>query len=116
MSSALFAELLATRGGESGVPVYREFLRVSAMSAGLYLLPVGQKDAQQPHHEDELYYVIGGRGRMRVGNEERSVGTGMAVFIPAGMKHEFYAIEQDLTILVCFAPAEQSALQESLKR
>jgi len=39
---------------------YREFLRVPAMSAGLYVLPAGGTDSQRPHHEDETYYVIRG--------------------------------------------------------
>jgi mannose-6-phosphate isomerase-like protein (cupin superfamily) len=41
--------------------LYREFLRIPAMSAGLYVLPAGGTDPQKPHHEDEMYYVIRGR-------------------------------------------------------
>ena len=43
--------------------LYREFLRVPAMSAGLYVLAAGATDPQRPHHEDEMYHVIRGRGR-----------------------------------------------------
>ena len=43
--------------------LYREFLRVPAMSAGLYVLPAGATDPQKPHHEDEMYYVVRGRAR-----------------------------------------------------
>ena len=35
--------------------LYHEFLRVPDMSAGLYILPAGSKDPQQPHSEDEMY-------------------------------------------------------------
>ena len=38
--------------------LYLEFLRVPALSAGVYVLPKGGNDPQKPHHEDELYYVI----------------------------------------------------------
>jgi hypothetical protein len=31
---------------------YLEFLRVSSLSAGLYMLPAGAVDTQQPHAED----------------------------------------------------------------
>ena len=34
---------------ESG-KLYREFLRVPAMSAGLCVLPAGATDHQRPHH------------------------------------------------------------------
>ena len=34
--------------------LYLEFLRVSSMSAGLYVLSPGSADPQKPHNEDEL--------------------------------------------------------------
>ena len=41
---------------------YLEFLRVPSLSAGLYMLAAGAVDMQEPHTEDEIYYVISGRG------------------------------------------------------
>ncbi|MCK7526822.1 MAG: cupin domain-containing protein [Ignavibacteriales bacterium] len=32
------------------------------MSMGLYVLPTGGGDPQSPHTEDEVYYVVSGRG------------------------------------------------------
>lgn len=34
--------------------LYGEFLRVPALSAGLYVLAAGATDLQRPHHEDEM--------------------------------------------------------------
>ena len=87
---------------------YLEFLRVPSLSVGLYTLPAGAADPQQPHTEDEVYHVVGGRARIRVGAEDRAVGAGTVVFVEAGVEHRFYAIEEDLTVLVFFAPAEGS--------
>ena len=39
---------------------YLEFLRVPALSAGLYVRPAGGVDPQQPHTEDEVYYIVSG--------------------------------------------------------
>jgi mannose-6-phosphate isomerase-like protein (cupin superfamily) len=88
---------------------YLEFLRVSTLSAGLYFLPAGGADPQQPHGEDEMYYVVSGRGTFRVGSEDRVVGPGTVLFVPARLEHRFHSITEDLTILVFFAPAESSA-------
>ncbi len=85
---------------------YFELIRVPAMSAGLYVLQPGQPDQQIPHHEDELYYVVGGRATIRVGNEDRPVAAGTAVFVPAGIEHHFHSILAELQVLVVFAPAE----------
>ncbi len=85
---------------------YYEFLRVPSLSVGLYALPAGATDPQRPHTEDEVYHVVGGRARIRVGGEDRAVEAGTVVFVEAGVEHRFYAIEEDLTVLVFFAPAE----------
>jgi mannose-6-phosphate isomerase-like protein (cupin superfamily) len=85
---------------------YLEFLRVPAMSAGIYVLSPGQTDSQSPHAEDELYCVLRGQARMRVGLEDRAVGPGVLIFVGAGVEHRFYEISEELLVLVCFAPAE----------
>lgn len=95
------AEQLARRGG-----AYLEFLRVSSMSAGIYVLASGAVDRQVPHQQDELYYVLRGRGRMSAGDQDQSVSEGSLIFIAAHVQHRFYEIEEEMTLLVFFAPAE----------
>jgi mannose-6-phosphate isomerase-like protein (cupin superfamily) len=85
---------------------YSEFLRVPAMSAGIYVLPAGGTDPQSPHHEDEMYYVVRGQARMRAGSEDHAVSEGSIIFVAAGVEHRFYEITEKLTVLVFFAPAE----------
>ena len=89
----------------SGKP-YREFLRVPAMSAGLYVLPAGGTDHQKPHREDEVYYVVRGRARFKAGPEDREVSAGSVIFVAAEVGHRFYEITEELAVLVFFAPAE----------
>ena len=86
--------------------LYHEFLRRDSMSAGLYVLRAREADPQTPHNEDELYYVISGHGRIRVGGEDRPVDPGSVIFVPAQVEHRFHSITADLTILVVFAPPE----------
>ena len=98
---------LIARRDESGTP-YLEFLSVPDLSVGLYVLAVGQPDLQQPHGEDEVYYVVSGRGRITVGDEVRDVRPGSIVFVAATVPHRFHDITEDLTLLVMFGPAEGS--------
>jgi mannose-6-phosphate isomerase-like protein (cupin superfamily) len=85
---------------------YLEFLRVSSMSAGVYVLAAGSSDLQSPHQQDEMYYVIQGKARMRVGSADQAITLGSVVFVAANVEHRFYDIEEELTVLVFFAPAE----------
>lgn len=87
---------------------YTEFLRVDALSAGLYTLPAGGVDPQQPHSEDEVYVVMNGRAQIAVNGEDRAVETGSIVYVAAGVEHRFHSIEETLHVLVFFAPAEYS--------
>ncbi|MBZ5665742.1 MAG: cupin domain-containing protein [Acidobacteriia bacterium] len=86
---------------------YFEFLRVPAMSAGVYVLPKGGTDLQKPHREDEMYYVVRGRARMQIGSDHAEVRVGSVIFVEAELEHRFYDIEEELEVLVFFAPAEQ---------
>ena len=85
---------------------YLEFLRTSSLSVGLYVLPAGSEDKQQPHTEDEVYYVVSGQAWMKVGEEHHEVKAGSIIFVAAEVEHRFHSINQDLSVLVFFAPAE----------
>jgi mannose-6-phosphate isomerase-like protein (cupin superfamily) len=105
MTAFEIASLLANRQ-QSG-KLYLEFLRVPSMSLGLYALPADGLDPQKPHTEDEVYYIVSGRGQIKVADEDRPVQPGSIVFVPAEVEHYFHSITEDLQILVFFAPAEQ---------
>jgi mannose-6-phosphate isomerase-like protein (cupin superfamily) len=85
---------------------YQEFLRVRTMSAGVYRLPAGAVDPQAPHREDEVYVVLRGRATLEVDGRPMAAAPGSFLFVPAGAKHRFVKIEEDLEVLVFFAPAE----------
>ena len=105
MSQVLqFAELLQRLGDKR----YHEFLRVPDMSAGIYVLSAGATDKQSPHKEDEIYYVVRGTAKMRLGGEERSVSQGDVIFVEKNLEHRFFDIGEELMLLVIFAPAESS--------
>src|SRR5580765_189680 len=60
-------------------------------------------DAKLRYHlrTDELYYVIGGRGRMSLDNEEIELKEGAVVYVPRGVKHRAWG---NLKVLVVCIP------------
>ena len=88
--------------------LYLEFLKVPDLSMGLYILPAGGVDPQSPHTEDEVYYVVSGRAQIQVADENRTVQAGSIVYVEKNMEHRFHSIEEELTVIVFFAPAEYS--------
>ena len=99
--------LISTERAQAG-KLYQEFLRVPTLSVGVYVLAAGAADLQKPHQEDEVYYVVRGRARMRVGSQEQVVKSGSVIFVGAGVEHLFFDISEELEVLVFFAPAESS--------
>ncbi len=89
---------------------YLEFLNVPALNCGLYKLAAGSTDMQAPHDEDEVYLVLSGKARMRLGDEEKDVGPGSLLYVGASTEHSFFEIQEDMTLLVMFAasPPEHS--------
>ncbi|HMS00289.1 MAG TPA: cupin domain-containing protein [Anaerolineales bacterium] len=86
--------------------LYLEFLNVPDLSMGIYVLPVGGADPQSPHTEDEVYYVVGGKAKIKVADEDRDVSAGSIVYVAKNVEHRFHSIEEKLALLVFFAPAE----------
>lgn len=88
--------------------LFEEFLRRDSMSLEVYRLEAGATDPQDPHTEDEVYYVIEGIAKIRIGDEVHPVEAGDIVFVEAEREHYFFDIEEDLVTLIFFAPARGS--------
>ena len=104
MQAYELAQLISQRADSN--KLYLEFLKVPDLSLGLYVLPAGRVDPQSPHTEDEVYYVVSGRAQILVAEENHDVQTGSIVYVAKNVAHRFHSIEEDLTVLVFFAPAE----------
>jgi mannose-6-phosphate isomerase-like protein (cupin superfamily) len=94
---------IAQRHRQAGDDPWLEFLRVSSLRAGLYVLPAGATDPQTPHAEDEVYHVLRGSARFTADGSEMEVGPGTVLYVAAYTDHRFHTIEEDLEILVFFA-------------
>jgi mannose-6-phosphate isomerase-like protein (cupin superfamily) len=77
---------------------------VAAQSLAEATLPAGGTTDRHHHRlSEEFYYVLEGRGQMEMDGEEREVGPGDAILIPAGAWHRILACEP-LRFLCCCAP------------
>lgn len=94
------AELTDKVAGDK--PRIHEFLNRPSMSGIVYRVPAGCRDLQAPHAEDEVYVVLDGRARLRVGEVEHTIGPGHVLFVRATTAHSFFDIEEDLTVLAFF--------------
>ncbi len=97
-----------TRPGGDEQSHWAEQLRVPDLSVGTYSIVAGGTDMQTPHTEDEIYVVTAGHATLESGGDRAELGPGSVVYVPAGEVHRFTGITEDLSLLVVFAPAEES--------
>lgn len=102
---------------------YLPFLNVDSLHCGIYCLEKGAKDGQQPHKQDEIYYVESGIAKINIEGKDHDLKKGSIVFVPANAKHHFHSIAEDLKTLVFFSKGpvanpeadQEEASDESLK-
>lgn len=67
--------------------------------------PGGATAAHHHVRAEEIYLVTAGRGRLRIGEEERAIGPGDCAAIPPGAVHQLRNDgEEDLVVVCCSSP------------
>ncbi|MBR9759292.1 cupin domain-containing protein [bacterium] len=81
----------------SNAPVKNQSLAEATLPAG------GETERHYHKVSEELYYLLEGAGVMEIDGEEREVGPGDSILIPAGAWHQIKATEP-MQFLCCCAP------------
>ncbi len=65
-------------------------------------LPVGATTTPHYHPQtEEIYYILEGTGRMRIGNETQHVTVGDAIAIPPGETHQIENTGNETLVFLC---------------
>jgi mannose-6-phosphate isomerase-like protein (cupin superfamily) len=86
-----------------------EVLEEDSMTVEVGRYPAGETAGKNPHTEDEIYYIVSGSGTARIGDETHSIEAGDVVFVEQGTEHDFFDIEEDITVLIIFAESANPA-------
>lgn len=84
---------------------HRPVLETESMTVEVGRYPSESAAPKNPHNEDELYYVLSGTGKLRVGDETYDVQSGDLVYVEPELEHDFFAIEEAITVLIVFGSA-----------
>lgn len=83
----------------------REYLHTGRQSLAEASLAPGQATERHYHRRsEEIYLVVEGGGRLRVGDDERAVVAGDAVLIPPGAWHDIVGGGQGVRFLCLCVP------------
>lgn len=62
------------------------------------------------HNSSQLSYILQGRLRMRIGDEEQVIVPGEFAFVPPGVEHSIESLDEYVLILDVFSPARPDIL------
>ncbi|OGL62443.1 MAG: hypothetical protein A3J27_11115 [Candidatus Tectomicrobia bacterium RIFCSPLOWO2_12_FULL_69_37] len=71
------------------------------VEVGYYRYPSGSGAKTHAHPEEQVITVLKGRIRSRVGNEEKILGPGEAVYIPSNADHSNWAVDEEVEFISC---------------
>ena len=81
-----------------GTGYFTDFITTKGIQAGIIRLHPNEKDTQESHSVDEVYYVIEGSGFIKLKDKNYPIKQGTCIFVAAGIEHRFHGNTQDLIV------------------
>lgn len=85
-----------------GGPYFHTFINRPGLAAGILVLGPGEQDTQEPHEDDEVYYVISGDGYLRINGRDYAVSKDRLFFVAKNARHFFHGNKRELRVLYFF--------------
>ena len=85
---------------------FHTFINRKSLAVGIIFLKPGEKDSQEPHDSDEIYYILDGNGFLEINNEDYSIKKGQTYFVAKDVPHHFYGNTKNLSVLYFFGGSD----------
>ena len=82
---------------------FETFINKESLAAGVIFLKPGQKDTQEPHESDEVYYILSGNGFLQLNKKSYTIKKGQIYFVAKNTPHRFYGNTTNLSVLYFFS-------------
>ena len=82
------------------------FINKNTLAVGVLVLQPNEKDTQEPHDSDEIYYVIEGDGFLKIKNKNYVVSKDKIFFVEKNVEHYFHGNKKELKILYFFGGSD----------
>jgi len=81
---------------------FHTFLNKENIAAGILRLGPGEKDTQEPHESDEVYYIVKGDGFLTIDGKDYSISEGMSYYVSKKIPHKFHGNKKELVVMYFF--------------
>lgn len=81
---------------------FHTFINNENLAVGILVLQPGEKDTQEPHKSDEVYFILNGNGFLKIKDIDYQVSENNLYFVEKNIKHFFHGNSKELTALYFF--------------
>ena len=81
---------------------FHTFINRKSLAVGILVLQPGQKDTQEPHENDEVYFIIKGDGFLKINKKDYSISKNKLYFVAKNTEHFFHSNNTELVALYFF--------------
>lgn len=85
---------------------FHTFINNENLAAGVLVLQPGEKDTQEPHDSDEVYFVLKGDGFLKIKDADYSVSENKMYFVGKKIAHFFHGNSKELAVLYFFSGSD----------
>ena len=82
------------------------FINRDSLAAGVLVLKPGEEDTQEPHENDEVYYIISGDGFLKINDKDYEISKDKLFFVAKGVEHFFHGNTTELKVLYFFGGSD----------
>jgi mannose-6-phosphate isomerase-like protein (cupin superfamily) len=87
---------------KKGNNYFHTFINNPNIAVGVLVLQPGQKDTQEPHDCDEVYFILGGNGFLKIKDVDYPISKNTVYFVGKKIEHFFHGNTMELTALYFF--------------
>jgi len=91
---------------KKGNSYFHTFLNKESLAVGVLFLRPGEKDTQEPHESDEIYYILNGNGFLHINKKSYPVKKDQIYFVARNIPHHFYGNTKNLSVLYFFGGSD----------
>jgi mannose-6-phosphate isomerase-like protein (cupin superfamily) len=81
---------------------FHTFINKESLAAGVLVLQPGERDTQEPHESDELYFILKGDGFLKIKDTDYTLFENKMYFVGKNIEHFFHGNSKELVVLYFF--------------
>ena len=85
---------------------FHTFINKDSLATGILILKPGEKDTQERHESDEVYFIISGNGFLKIKNKDYKISKDKLFFVGKDVPHYFHSNTKELKVLYFFGGSD----------